>query len=96
MDKNFYKNFIITAVIAMGILSFLGNEYYKREASLIMKTAQEDQEAKILRHRIKKRIKNKDYTNDYTTVGMLKEIDNMGSENSENDFKDVDADLNTL
>lgn len=96
MDKNFYKNFIITTVIAAGILSFLGNEYYKKEASLIIKTASEDQEAKLLRHRIKKRIKNKDYTNDYTTVGMLREIDNMGSEDFGKDFKDVDADLNNL
>lgn len=96
MDKNFYKNFIITAVIAAGIISFLGNEYYKKEASLIMKTAEEDQEAKLLRYKISKRIKNRDYTNDYTVSGMLKEIDNMGSEESENDFKDIDEDLNNL
>lgn len=96
MNKNFYKNFIITAVIAAGILSFLGNEYYKRESSLIMKTAIEDSEAKLLRLKLKKRIKNRDYSNDYSVTGMLKEIDTVPTDDTDQSFKEADIELNSL
>lgn len=96
MDKNFYKNFIIITVIAAGILSFLGNEYYKRESSFIMKTAIEDSEAKLLRLKLKKRIKNRDYSNDYSVSGMLKEIDTVSADDTDESFKEADTDLNSL